>query len=341
MQARRYNTGKPRFSLIAGDADNLIADCTSFLSTAYNALNEFKSVSSDAITCLKVAAINVNSQYCDDYGLYIAECGIHPSLRLKLAEVYTVGAEKYSDYDESGKRIYDGAHNWRIGLSWMSTLDSALRHMESYALGEENDPETGLHHLAHSLWNIYALMDHVIHHPEKDDRFTPSIPRIGLDIDGVIADFEKAYLDAMGKPEHTITSWNDPLFRKYFFEVTKDDSFWLNIPLVEDLLKKPLSFCPVVYVTARPVSNEVTERYLFEINNLPMAPVITVGHDISKTDACKKYNVELFIDDRYENYVELNKSGVPCLLKTRKHNAHYNVGCRRLESIHDLNKIWS
>ena len=60
-----------------------------------------------------------------------------------------------------------------------------------------------------------------------------------------------------------------------------------------------------------------------------------------KIDACKSHNVELFIDDRYENYVELSKAGIPCLLKTRKHNVNYNVGSRRLDSIHDLDKIWS
>jgi len=328
-------------SLINAIADNLVSDCNSYLSTACQALNEFKNVSSNANECLKVAAININSQYAEDNGLHVASCGIHPSLRLQLGMVYTVGAEKYTDRDENGNITYNGANNWRLGMSWMSILDSTFRHIEAYTLGEDLDSETQCHHLAHALWNVYALIDHVKHHPEKDDRYTPMVLRIGLDIDGVLADFEKAFLEYMGKQGHEITSWNDPLFRKYFKLVSDDHSFWVNLDKTEDLKNKPLGFNPKVYITARPVPTEVTEYWLFEKNHFPMAPVETVGHDNSKVEICKKYKLDLFVDDAYHNYEELNRAGVPCLLRTRKHNTSYNVGSRRISSVHDLEKIWS
>ena len=223
----------------------------------------------------------------------------------------------------------------------MSILDSALRHIEAYALGDDVDSETGCHHLAHALWNVYALINHLKEHPEKDDRFTPKIPRIGLDIDGVLADFEKAFLQHIGKPDHITTSWNDPLFREYFGIVASNTEFWETLDVTEDLMTRPLGFNPVVYITARPVPSSVTEQWLFEKNNFPMAPVETVGPNMSKVDVCKKYNIDLFVDDAYHNYEELNRAGIPCLLRTRHHNTVYNVGSRRIKSVHEVEKFWS
>jgi hypothetical protein len=57
-----------------------------------------------------------------------------------IARVMTFGANKYGD------------NNWRAGrgLGITRVLAAALRHAISYAEGEENDPESGLPHLAHA-----------------------------------------------------------------------------------------------------------------------------------------------------------------------------------------------
>lgn len=341
MQARRYNTDKPRLSLINDTAELSVESCDSFINSAKAALTEFKSVSSNTTECLRRAVVNLNLQYCEDNGYIAGTCGIHPTLEKDLGFVYGMGAKKYSDVAEDGTVIYDGTFNWRLGMSWLSVLDSALRHINSYKSGEVTDGESNHYHLTHALWNVYALIEFSKSCPQYDDRYTPSIPRIGLDIDGVIADFEKAFVERFAYPGYHVTSWNDPLFRDNFSKVHDDEKFWLELPLIEELIHKPLGFNPVGYVTARPIDDSVTMKYLFEIHRLPKAPLINVGVHGTKLEACKELNIELFVDDAYHNYVDLNKGGVTCLLKTRPHNTCFNVGSRRIDSIHNLEKIWS
>ena len=91
-----------------------------------------------------------------------------------LAEVYTRGAHKYSIYeDENGKRIagkdipleevarqklkmvYDGANNWRNGLSWTQTMAAVKRHIMAWDECQELDPELGTRHLANAAWGLF------------------------------------------------------------------------------------------------------------------------------------------------------------------------------------------
>lgn len=65
----------------------------------------------------------------------------------KLARVMSQGSIKYED------------GNWlRGGKPDAEYLDSHDRHMLAFANGEEYDPETGAHHLAHAVWNLLALL---------------------------------------------------------------------------------------------------------------------------------------------------------------------------------------
>ena len=74
---------------------------------------------------------------------------IPPVVMLELAAVLTRGAVKYQ------------VHNWRKGLTYSSTYDSLQRHLAAWWDGEENDSESGLHHLAHVLCNAAFLLTYV------------------------------------------------------------------------------------------------------------------------------------------------------------------------------------
>ena len=85
---------------------------------------------------------------------------IPPEILLELGKVYTYGAEKY------------GRGNWLRGNAWHEFYGSSLRHMLAFWRGEEYDPESGLPHLAHALWNIVALRYFDLHGLGEDDRYT-------------------------------------------------------------------------------------------------------------------------------------------------------------------------
>lgn len=67
----------------------------------------------------------------------------------ELAKVYTYGVRKY------------GPDNWRKGLKWRKdVIGPLLRHLWKWIRGERIDEESGCHHLAMVIWNIFTLMEY-------------------------------------------------------------------------------------------------------------------------------------------------------------------------------------
>ena len=243
----------------------------------------------------------------------------------QLAKVFTEGAKKYEP------------RNWEKGMAWSKVLASLKRHIAAWENGEDNDKETGCYHMAHAAWIALALVSYYKMAPQFDDRRHNYLypKRIGLDIDDVLADWIGTWSKAHNIPQPT--SW---IFDRYIvdkFDTMKYngslDEFYLNLPV----LTKPedIPFEPVCYVTSRPVDSAVTEAWL-DRNGFPAAPVCTVGIHGSKVECLKKYEVDIFIDDKYENFVELNKAGICTYLFDALHNQRYDVGYRRIKSLKEL-----
>ncbi len=72
---------------------------------------------------------------------------------------------------EYGDNNY-GVGNWRKGQRFSVLSDSMLRHWEAwFTCMEEEDPKSGLHHLAHCAWNALVLLYECLYYrPELDDR---------------------------------------------------------------------------------------------------------------------------------------------------------------------------
>jgi hypothetical protein len=83
---------------------------------------------------------------------------IPPQPLWDLAEVYTIGEQKYS------------ARNWEKGLPWGRVFAAVMRHLWAFWNGEDVDEEDGLSHLAHAAWGCFALLEYLRTHRELDDR---------------------------------------------------------------------------------------------------------------------------------------------------------------------------
>lgn len=271
-----------------------------------------------------------------------------------IAEVYSKGAHKYTVYqDENGDKILgkdipfedvasrkltvfdDGSDNWRLGQPWIESLASVKRHITEWESGHDRDPELGTHLLANAAWGLIALMEYEKTHPELDNRKHTYLntKRIGLDIDEVLADFVGGLMDKFpGELTERPVYWNDPVLKELFDRVLEDRVFWATLkPKV-----KELPFEPACYITARPFHmQEITERWLWA-NGFPKAPVLYAPVGMSKVDLVRGANIDWFVDDRYETFVELNKAGLCCFLMTASHNQRYNVGYRRIHSLNEL-----
>jgi hypothetical protein len=77
----------------------------------------------------------------------------------EIGKVLTHGAVKYTE------------NNWRNGFKWSRLIGAAMRHLFSFARGEDNDPETGLSHLAHLGCCVLFLLEHKLSSLGEDDRW--------------------------------------------------------------------------------------------------------------------------------------------------------------------------
>lgn len=62
----------------------------------------------------------------------------------EVVRVFTFGATKYDPW------------NWYKGLNFSNSFASGMRHRLAWWNGESNDKESGINHLAHSIWNDLA-----------------------------------------------------------------------------------------------------------------------------------------------------------------------------------------
>ena len=248
---------------------------------------------------------------------------VEPRAHEDMVKVLTVGANKYKP------------RNWEDGLSWTSVLASLKRHVAAFEKGEDYDPETGLLHMSHAACNVHFLNAYYYLYPEGDDRAKITIPKIGLDIDEVICDFITPWCEMFGMEIPRSWSFDREMFNKFdkLKEENKLDEFYFN--LKPTINPDDLPFEPYCYITSRPVSSELTERWL-DLHKFPHVPVYTVPLGASKVEAAKSSGVKIFVDDSYKNFKEINENGITCFLLDRPHNKRYDVGHFRINTINDL-----
>jgi hypothetical protein len=106
---------------------------------------------------------------------------IAPEAMVALARVLTFGAEKYAP------------RNWEKGMDWGRVYAAAQRHMWAWLAGEDNDPETGLSHMAHAMCCLMFLIAYQARGTGRDDR-----PRIGAEVSA--STVPSAIIGAVGEP---------------------------------------------------------------------------------------------------------------------------------------------
>ena len=121
-----------------------------------------------------------------------------------------------------------------------------------------------------------------------------------------------------------------------FEEMKRDgklDEFYLGLkPLITP---DDIPFEPHCYITSRPVSSEVTEKWL-ALHGFPARPVFTTTPERTKVVIALEQGVDIFVDDGFHNFKALNEAGVCTFLMDAPHNKRYNVGFKRLTSLSQL-----
>jgi uncharacterized HAD superfamily protein len=245
---------------------------------------------------------------------------IHPVAQEGLVRVLTAGAEKYGD------------SNWTKGMAWSKVIASLKRHLAAIEGGADFDSETLEYHANHLQCNAHFLSAYYSIYPQGDDRQNTFFDkRVALDIDGVLAAFSPAFCKKMGVKNRN-NHWHFTYeWKRHGKELSEDKDFWLNL---EPMIKgSELPFEPVAYVTHRDIPVEWCEEWL-EKNGFPCEPVHVVKE--SKVDVLKELEVDIFVDDAYKNFVELNNAGIFTYLFSTPYNEKYDVGHKRIHSLDEV-----
>lgn len=109
---------------------------------------------------------------------------------LEISKIFTFGAKKYGD------------RNWEKGMNWSRIYGALLRHIFSWWLGEDKDPETKETHLAHAGCCIMFLLAYEKRGVGLDDRPNKKVKFVyiaspytkpkGKELKNVVTSFEAA-----------------------------------------------------------------------------------------------------------------------------------------------------
>ena len=105
-----------------------------------------------------------------------------PSLSLILATMPLPALMAVQEVLAYGSQKYDW-NNWRKGFCYMRIASASIRHITAWLLGEDNDRESDLPHLAHAICDLLMLLTFILDtdkYPtdKHDDRL-----HLGNDID--------------------------------------------------------------------------------------------------------------------------------------------------------------
>jgi len=258
---------------------------------------------------------------------------LHPLAIEGISDVFTYGALKYED------------RNWEKGMSWSDVIASLKRHLTAIERGEDYDEESGLLHIDHVQCNAHMLSTYYHIYPQGDDRRHSYLnsPKIGLDIDEVLCDWLGAWRKLWNIEEVPDSWFFDRNIKDKFNQLKEQgklDEFYLNLDVNSNISPENLPFEPHCYITSRPVDKHITEMWLDKYN-FPARPVYTVDVNHTKVEVAKKAGINIFVDDRYENFVELNNAGICCYLFDAPHNKRYDVGHKRIKNLDQLKYVRS
>lgn len=152
--------------------------------------------------------------------------------------------------------------------------------------------------------------------------------RIGFDIDGVLADFNTAFIQRVIKVTgqdffpprpFDIPTWDYPQFYGYlpaqvdevWQDITADESFWLKLPAYPEanealrrLTQETLVGNDVYFITSRPgaVAKWQTEAWL-SAHGFDETPTVLISS--AKGLCARALKLDLYIDDRWENALDV------------------------------------
>ena len=162
--------------------------------------------------------------------------------------------------------------------------------------------------------------------------------RVGFDVDGVLANFNKAFRETASRVEgdhpdqqdHTARPLTAATMKRVWDHIARTAQWWLQVePYEREQIARLYKTCrerrwEVYFMTTRPASaGETTQfqtQWWLETHGFPMPSVLTVPG--SRGDASNALKLDIAVDDRLTNCVDIvAASRAKALLLQRKEDA--------------------
>lgn len=153
--------------------------------------------------------------------------------------------------------------------------------------------------------------------------------RIGIDIDDTICRTSEIVHDRLEKYSEIIgisplDIMTDDELKTNFFDIYGED-IYRNVEIkrnVEEVIKRLKSRGNEIYlITSRSLHNPTTKDDIFKIteewlkkHNIEADAIITSAFGETRADVCKKYDIDLMIEDNPYNYKKIVSLGKKCIL---------------------------
>lgn len=176
---------------------------------------------------------------------------------------------------------------------------------------------------------------------------------ICIDIDGTITDpyywlgYANNYFNLSVKKEE-VTEYNiskvmnikEEEYLKFYEE--KKFDMHTNEPLrkhVQEILNLLSKDNNIFFITARDKSLELLTNIYLKYHNIPFDDVFVLGTH-NKVPQARKVNCDIFVEDSYDNAIELSKDGFKVLLLDTNYNRHeLNDKITRVHNWKEIYKI--
>ena len=129
--------------------------------------------------------------------------------------------------------------------------------------------------------------------------------KVGLDVDGVLANFYLEFCRLCDKPYDVLYNWDTPWINDHFHKVIDDEEFWKRLPVVSP--PESINFDFHYYITSVPPGMEEARAEWLNNHGFPDKPVI--GTD-KKVEVMQDLGVDILIDDKYDTLIAVEEAGM-------------------------------
>jgi hypothetical protein len=177
--------------------------------------------------------------------------------------------------------------------------------------------------------------------------------KIGFDIDGVLANFNRGYIQLLADlggleldPEYAPQRWHyeadlgvsKAVVNKAWDTIRESDTFWVDLDPYDVLLEE-LEDHDLYFITTR-VGNKVkrqTEVWLYGYQHL-QCPTVLIS--ANKGPVAAGLELDVFIDDKLENILDVEAASpkTRTYLLNQAYNQHGEVKCR-VDTVQEMLKL--